>query len=108
LAGQIIQRGERTWLVRVYLGRDANGKRKYHNKTIHGTKKDAQRYLNKVLLERDTTGFNEPSREVLAAYLNRWLETVAKPRVAAKTYQSYKEIVIYYLKRSWGTSSFQN
>ncbi|MEW5921148.1 MAG: tyrosine-type recombinase/integrase [Bacillota bacterium] len=98
MAGQIIPRGERTWLVRVYLGLDAEGKRKYHNKTIHGTKKDAQKYLNKVLLERDTTGFMEPSRELLFAYLLRWLDTVAKPRVAAKTFQSYQDVVTCYLK----------
>ncbi len=31
MAGQIIRRGERTWLVRVYLGRDGAGRRRYHN-----------------------------------------------------------------------------
>jgi hypothetical protein len=36
-AGQIIARGQSTWLVRVYLGRDSQtGTRKYHNQTIHG------------------------------------------------------------------------
>jgi len=98
LAGQLIQRGERTWLVRAYLGLDAAGKRKYHNKTIHGTKKDAQRYLHQVLLERDTTGFSEPSKELLAVYLQRWLETVVKLRVAAKTFQSYQQVAACYLK----------
>ena len=40
-AGQIIARGERTWLVRVFMGRDSeSGKRKYVNKTIHGTLRD--------------------------------------------------------------------
>jgi integrase len=54
MAGQIISRGERTWLVRVFLGRDPKtGKRAYHNKTIHGNKKAAQRYLNDALSRRD-------------------------------------------------------
>lgn len=36
--GQIIARGERRWLVRVYLGRDREtGRRAYHNRTIYGT-----------------------------------------------------------------------
>lgn len=39
MSGQIIPRGKDTWLVRVFIGRDENGKRKYHNKTIHGGKK---------------------------------------------------------------------
>src|SRR5437867_2236555 len=54
MAGQIIPRGDRTWLVRVYLGRDPKtGKRIYQGHTIHGTKKDAERYRNGVVTERD-------------------------------------------------------
>ncbi|MBZ5675163.1 MAG: site-specific integrase [Acidobacteriia bacterium] len=53
MAGQIIGRGDRTWLVRVFLGRDENGKRQYHNKTVHGNKKDAERERNKLLTARD-------------------------------------------------------
>jgi hypothetical protein len=46
-AGQIISRGASTWLVRVYLGRDPQtGTRKYHNQTIHGPFREAQRFLN--------------------------------------------------------------
>jgi integrase len=102
VAGQIISRGERVWLVRVYLGAGADGKRRYHNKTIHGNKKDAQQYLNKVLLERDTTGFSEPSRELLVAYLERWLETVARQRVTAKTRQGYEYLITGYLNPGLG------
>jgi len=41
--GQIIRRGTRTWLVRVYCGRDVETKkRKYLNQTIHGGLRDAQ------------------------------------------------------------------
>ena len=52
--GQIIGRGRRTWLVRVYNGHDPETKkRKYLNQTIHGGLRDAQAYLNKMLGERD-------------------------------------------------------
>lgn len=54
MAGQIIARGRRVFLVRVFLGRDpSTGKRLYHNKTIHGGKKDAEAYLAEMLRERD-------------------------------------------------------
>ncbi len=54
MPGQIIQRGERTWLVRVYVGRDQQtGKRRYEGHTVHGVKKDAQTYLNGKMRERD-------------------------------------------------------
>jgi hypothetical protein len=45
MAGQIINRGKNTWLVRVFMETDGQGKRKYHNHTAHGTKKDAEKYL---------------------------------------------------------------
>jgi hypothetical protein len=36
--GQIIARGERRWLVRVYLGRDRETRRRaYLNRTIYGS-----------------------------------------------------------------------
>ena len=48
-AGQLISRGPRAWLVRISLGRDPEtGTRKYHNKTVRGSFREAQTYLNKV------------------------------------------------------------
>jgi len=48
-AGQLISRGPRTWLVRVSLGRDPEaGARKYHNRTVHGSFRQAQTYLKQV------------------------------------------------------------
>ena len=52
-AGQIIPRGERTWLVRIFLGDPETKKRKYESQTVHGTKKDAQAKLNGLLRDWD-------------------------------------------------------
>ena len=52
--GQIIARGDRRWLIRVYLGRDhETKKRNYHSRTIRGSMREAQAYLTKKLRERD-------------------------------------------------------
>jgi hypothetical protein len=52
--GQTIARVASTWLVRVYLGRDPQtGTRKYHNQTIHGSFREAQRFLNLKPQQRD-------------------------------------------------------
>ena len=52
--GQIVGRGRRRWLVRVFLGRERETrKRRYHCPTVHGTICHAQMYFNKVLRERD-------------------------------------------------------
>jgi integrase len=52
MAGQVIKRADRTYIVRIFNGRDENGKRRYINKTIHGTKKDAERYLTAKLRDK--------------------------------------------------------
>ena len=102
MAGSIKKRGENKFLVRIYMGLDTQGKRIYHNKTIHGSKKDADRYLNKTLRERDTGTFVEPSKESLSDYLEKWLETVVKQRVREKTYLDYKDRVRLYLNPALG------
>jgi hypothetical protein len=53
--GQIIARGESTWLVRIYQGRDPEtGTRKYLNQTTHGPFREAQRFLNLKHQQRDS------------------------------------------------------
>jgi len=100
-AGQIVQRGPRLWLVRIFLGRDpSTGRRKYHNKSVRGTKKDAQQYLTAALRERDLGSFARPSSEPLGTYLDRWLETAAKPKLKARTYRDYETLLMRYVRPS--------
>ena len=102
MAGQIIKRGERTWLVRIFRGRDANGKRRYANKTVHGTKNDAQKFLNGALRDKDLGVFIEPAKEALGAYLDKWLETAARTRVRESTLEDYKDNIERYIRPALG------
>lgn len=97
MAGQIVKRGD-SWQVRIYLGKDANGKRKYFNKTIHGSKKDAQKFLTAKLREKDLGVFIEPASMLLNEYLDKWLEEVAKPRLRDSTFSSYEAVLKNYVK----------
>ena len=48
--GQIIRRGSSTWLVRIYVGRDPETRRrKYVGKFIYGGLRSAQAQLNRML-----------------------------------------------------------
>jgi integrase len=86
-AGQIVKRGDRKWLVRVYIGFDEVTKaHKYKAKTIHGTKKDAERYLNSTLRDKDLGVLVETTNITLGDYLDRWLEDSVKPRVRPRTH----------------------
>ena len=101
--GQIIARGDRRWLIRVYLGRDhETKKRRYHNRTIHGSMRDAQAYLTRKLRERDLGRDLEGAKITLNEYLDRWLETAVKPRVREKTCQDYDGMLRRYIRPSLG------
>jgi integrase len=97
MAGQIIKRGKRSWQVKIFMGRNANRKQKFHRKTIHGTKKDAQRYLNGVLRQIDLGIFVEPTTTSLDDYVKRWLRDAARPRVSSRTADGYKAILDRYI-----------
>ena len=101
--GQIIARGDRRWLIRVYLGRDhENKKRNYHNRTVRGSMREAQAYLTKKLRERDLGRDLEGAKITLNEYLDRWLETAVKPRVRQKTCQDYDGILRRYIRPGLG------
>lgn len=103
MAGQITKRGENTWYIRIFLGRDSKGARKYFNKTIHGTKKQAQQFLNTKLTEKDMGILIVPSSLYLTEYMKKWLEEVAKPRVRENTFESYRSIFENYITNYLGT-----
>src|SRR5690242_1330291 len=102
-AGQMIRRGKDRWLVRVARGRDAAGKRLYHNKTIRGTRRDAQSYLTKILREIDTAAFVQPSALSLASFIEEWLSLVASQRVRPRTLADYRSLAARYLLPSLGS-----
>jgi integrase len=103
MAGQIIKKKDKTWLVRIFLGRDTNGKRKYYGKIIHGTKKNAETYLNAKLREKDLGVFVEPASMPLSEYLDRWLQEIAKPRIRRSTYASYEMMLRLYISPKLGS-----
>jgi integrase len=102
-AGQIIPRGENTWLVRVFMGRDGRGKRRYLNKTIKGKKKDAQDYLSKTIAAISTGTFIEPSSLTVKEYLDKWLEAAARPRVSRRTADGYAGLLERYIHAPLGS-----
>ena len=103
MRGQIIKRGEGSWCVRIFLGRDAEtGKRKYYNHTVHGNKKAAEAWLTAALRERDTGHLQEPTRTTVAEYLKQWLQNAAKPKLRERTFLDYQFVVQRYIVPSLG------
>ena len=103
-AGQIITRGESTWLVRVYRGRDSQtGTRKYLNQTIHGPFREAQRFLNLKLQQRDNGRVSRAAVLSLNQLLDQWLTTVVKARVRPRTFKDYETLLRLHIRPVLGS-----
>lgn len=86
------------WHVRVTFGRDAGGKRVRLNKTIRGSKADAQRCLNEAI-RRKENGFEVcVTRQSLGAWIEEWLDHWCHG-VSARTKSDYQRILSRYLPR---------
>lgn len=104
--GQIIRRGARAWLVRVYNGRDSETKkRKYLNQTVYCGLRDAQAHLNKMLGERDRGRNLDSSKQTLNEFLDRWLELCAKPWLRAKSIRDYEGLLRRYVRPVLGANA---
>jgi integrase len=101
--GQIIARGDGRWLVRVYLGRDRETrKRSYHNRTIYSSLRLAQAYLTRRLHERDLSRGVEGLQVSVDEFLDHWLKTAVKPKARQKTYSDYAAMLGRYIRPAIG------
>lgn len=101
-SGSIKKKRDGVFLVSVFLGRDANGRRRYVAKQIKGKKKDAQKYLNQALRDLDAGKFAPPTPLTVDKYLDRWLETAARPRVSPRTADGYAALLKRYIRGPLG------
>ena len=109
MAGQIIKRGDKQYLVRIFLGRDPDtGKRRYLNQMVYGTKRDAEQTRTALLRAKDTNTLTQPVKMSLNSLLDRWLETVVKPRVSERTHRDYTWKAGRYLRSELGERLLAN
>lgn len=106
--GQIVNRGDDRWLVRVYAGEDGNGKRRYHSKVIRGRKKDAQKELQDLLRKNDLGLFGDARNQTLGEFMVMWLESVARPRLSRRTHKDYEDLWRRYIKEPLGSIKLQD
>ena len=101
--GQEVNHGPQTWadycaraehVARPHLSRT----RKYLNQTIHGPFREAQRFLNLKLQQRDLSLTPRAAAITLNQFLDQWLATSAKPRLRARTFHDYESLLRLYIR----------
>ena len=98
MAGQLVKRGDRKWLLRWYIGERADGTRRYGSRMVTGTRRDAERALRGVLEQKDHGIVLESKGITVAAFLDKWLEDTAPKRRRAATVAHYAEMAARYIK----------
>jgi len=89
MSGSLRQRGERSWQLRVHAGRDSiTGRKRYVEKTFHGTRRQAERALAALVTETDSYVPRNNKEATLGRLLNEWLENMTpsfSPRTVTVT-----------------------
>ncbi len=97
MEGSVIDKGEtrkgHAWHLRVFVGRDGDGKRKYVSQTFYGTRKQAEKELRRLLGEKD--GLSVVTNETFANYYERWLD-VYSTTVRPSTFRVVKSYAKNY------------
>lgn len=91
---QIRRRGPNRYLISLYLGRDAQGKRKYHNEYFHGTKTEAQQRAAELHLALKRRRGPASLAMTVGEYLKSWLEKI-EGTVSERSFGTYA----YHVKR---------
>jgi integrase len=98
--GHIRKRGHR-WLVVVYHGRDAEGKKRYRWFS-HPTRRTAEGHLTQLLAQAQAGDGLPPSRLKLSQFLESWLSDYAEGHVGPTTLAGYRIIVRRHLVPALG------
>jgi integrase len=100
--GHIRQRSAASFELRYSFGRSATtGKWRRLTTTVHGSRKDAERELRRLLHSLDTGEHIEPTRMTVREWLAQWLDSV-RAEIAPKSYERYADIVAGYLTPAFG------
>ena len=96
--GQVVEREEgKKYLVRIFRGYKPNGQNDYFNKTVRGTRKDAEKWLRGALARQDRGEPLEDPDVTFGALFVEWLEGKKKKR-KKKTIEIYETNFNYYIK----------
>ena len=86
----------------TWAGRER--KRKYLNRTFHGTRKAAQKFLTKKLRERDTGELFEAPNVTVGDFLDQWLDAI-QGSVRRRTHSDYSSVCDGESAPTWRTCS---
>ena len=109
MTGTIRKRAEKCYQIRVSMGFDPkSGKRRRHEKTIHGTRKEAERYMREFVQSYETGRVVQSSDQALKDYLLYWIDNAKAAKLAARTLYDYRQIVSLHFSGKIGKKALSH
>jgi len=108
MRGHLVQRHKGSWSLVVDVGREVDpatglSKRKQKWVTFHGTKKEAENALSKMVQDVYRGEFVEPSRRTLGEWLAEWVDKAIKPPARTpRAYETYRSVISRHLTPALG------
>jgi hypothetical protein len=88
MPGSMRQRGEKSWNLRVYAGRDpATGRKVSVERTVRGTKREASKVLAAMVAEVDSCPVVSAGKGTLVGLCREWLDFTT-PSFSPKTVET--------------------
>jgi hypothetical protein len=91
MKGHLRERSPGHWAIVIDVRDPATGKRKRRWHSFAGTKRDAQIERARLISELQAGTQVDPTRETLAAFLERWIEHM-QGQVSPRSHERYAEI----------------
>lgn len=104
MRGTVTKRGN-SWLLRLFLGRDPEtGKQRRPTRTVHGTKKEADKVLRDWISEYESGRVVTPSTATLDTYMDEWFRLACAPDVSPRTLNDYRKVYARYVGGTLGST----
>jgi integrase len=102
MRGHLQQRGPDSWRLKVFIGKLPDGKRRYVERTVRGTRKEAETALARLVVEADEGRYSPSAPITFGELLDRWL-AVKDLAVEPTTLKSYEWVSRTYLRPALAT-----
>lgn len=101
MQGTIVETAPGKWRLRVFVGRNADGRVRHVNRTFAGSKRQAQKELAKLVADIERGNVSTSHAGSVAELLDRWLEAV-EPERSQYTIKEYHRLVDKAIKPALG------
>lgn len=94
-------RTRRRWYFRIFLGRDAEGRKRYHNLSVLSSRREAQVALTEAMRHKDQGWFKSPTKDSLSQCFQKWLAG-RRLKVRERTRAGYLDLFKRYVAPELG------